>query len=74
MTLPSERTRAVNYTREFLYSLIDPRKTPRVPKHIREDASRLLRHYPSQVDMDIISDKEMSLDFPLRTFGKPEIF
>ncbi len=32
MTIPSERTRAVNYTYEFLRDLMDPKKTPRVQK------------------------------------------
>ena len=46
MTLPSERARAVTNTREFLLRLINSEKTPRVPKKIREEAHRLLRHYP----------------------------
>jgi|TARA_Y100000296_G_scaffold65694_1_gene77412 hypothetical protein len=46
MTLPREEVYAINRTREFLRSLIDPKKTPRIPKSIREEAIGCLRHYP----------------------------
>jgi hypothetical protein len=58
MTVPIERTNSVIHTREFLYSLLDAKVTPRVPKEIREQAHRLLRHYPTKFDMDLISDRE----------------
>ncbi len=51
MTIPVERTRAVLYTRDFLFDLIDPRKTPKVPRAIRQQASRCLRHYPGIYDL-----------------------
>ena len=51
MTLPYERYRAVNYAREFLAELLDPKKTPRVPKSIRQRARRVLRHYPFEHEM-----------------------
>lgn len=71
MTLPCERVNAVNNTREFLYSLMDPKQTPKVPKHIREAARRLLKHYPSEMDMDIIANKEDGINFVNYTvFGK----
>lgn len=53
MTIASERTRAVNYTYDFLCDLLDPSKTPRVPKEIRQQARSLLRHYPSRWDMEM---------------------
>lgn len=53
MTIASERTRAVNRTREFLSDLLDPSKTPRVPKDIRRRASMLLKHYPCSWDMEM---------------------
>ena len=46
MTLPDERYRAVIQTRDFLRKLLDPKEAPRIPKRIREEASRCLRHYP----------------------------
>ena len=58
MTVPIERTNAVVYTRDFLLELVDPKVTPRVPKIIRERARRLLRHYPSKFEMDVIADRE----------------
>ncbi len=44
--MPNERRWAINNTRQFLVDLIDPKKTPRVPKEIRKEASRCLKHYP----------------------------
>lgn len=51
MTLPNERFEAVALTRAFLERLLYPHKTPRVPKEIREEARRLLRHYPVGIEM-----------------------
>ena len=73
MTVPVERTNAVIYTEEFLLELLDTKKTPRVPKAIRERALMLLRHYPSKCHMDAIAEREDSSDlFGLHTkiFGK----
>lgn len=53
MTIASERTRAVLSTEQFLMDLLDPKKTPRVPKDIRRRAGSLLRHYPSRYDMEV---------------------
>lgn len=52
VTLPDERYRAVMQTREFLFDLADPKKTPRIPKEIRRQAVWCLRHYPSGFDME----------------------
>lgn len=52
MTLPYERRQAVRRTEVFLLDLLDPKKTPRVPKHIRNEAHRCLRHYPSRYYME----------------------
>lgn len=54
MTIPSERTRAVLSTEQFLCDLLDPKKTPRVPKEIRQRARALLRHYPCKWDMEMV--------------------
>jgi hypothetical protein len=48
MTLPDERYRAVMQTIQFLTDVCN---TPRVPKAIKQQASSLLRHYPSAWDM-----------------------
>jgi hypothetical protein len=58
MTVPIERKNAVVYTEKFLIDLLNPKVTPRVPKAVRDEARRLLRHYPSQFDMDTIAARE----------------
>lgn len=52
MTIPIERSYSIENTREFLTSLIDPKKTPRIPKHVRLAAYWCLRHYPWDMDME----------------------
>jgi len=54
MTLPYEQHRAIIQTKEFLYSLMDPKKTPKVPRAIRTTACQLLRHFPTDYDADIL--------------------
>ena len=63
MTLPIERTNAVLRTEKFLMDLRDPKKYPRVPKAVREEAQRLLRHYPSKYNMKYISDSFEEVDY-----------
>jgi hypothetical protein len=46
MTIPTERTRAVLQTRDFLTALLFSNDTPRVPRYVRSRALRCLRHYP----------------------------
>ena len=43
MTMPSERTRSVIQTEAFLRELS---KSPLIPEEYRNEAKRLLRHYP----------------------------
>ena len=49
MTTRQEEINAVYKTRHFLMDLLDPQKTPKVPKYIRQEASNLLKHYPLMV-------------------------
>jgi len=56
MTLPDERYRAVRMARQFLTELCNPEKTPRVPGIIRSQARSILRHYPSDYEMDRASE------------------
>lgn len=72
MTLPYERTRAVNATRNFLNDLLSSKKTPRVPKEIRLRASACLRHYPNEYDMEVISSLNTDVNNPFvdKVFGK----
>lgn len=46
MTLPHEEVNSLKAVRQFLYDLLDPSKTPRVPREIRKRAHRLSKHYP----------------------------
>ena len=55
MTTPSERTNAVLNTEKFLLSLLQPPLTPRVPKDVREQDRRLLRHFPSAYNLDTVA-------------------
>jgi len=56
MTLPDERYRAVERTRQLLLNLINPAHTPRVPRLVRDEARYCLRHFPSQWDMNAASE------------------
>jgi hypothetical protein len=51
MSLPDEKQRAVSNTREFLFDLLDTKKTPNVPRSVREQARMLLKHYPYDGDL-----------------------
>ena len=62
MTLPDERYRAVVQTRRFLLDLCNREHTPRIPKLIRDTARSMLRHYPSDWDMNRAAE------------GAPEVF
>lgn len=64
MTVPSERTRAVVQTEQFLLDLTDPKTTPRIPRYIRMRALSLLRHYPSKVHMELIVETENARQNP----------
>ena len=57
MTLPCERYNAIKYTEKFLMDLCDPKKTPRVPKDVRNMARGCLRHYPGNYHLDVMSTK-----------------
>lgn len=57
MTIPYERTRAIEITEQFLVDLLNPKVTPRIPKAIRMRASSCLRHYPGKYHMEIAAEK-----------------
>lgn len=52
MTMPYERKNAVERTEDFLFRLIDPKQTPRIPSEIRREARALLKHYPAKFYME----------------------
>lgn len=69
MTLPDERYRAIIETEKFLVKLAVPSQSPGVPKHIRDAARSLLRHYPSEYYVDELSFASPNI---LKTSKPPE--
>ena len=56
MTIPRERKNALKMAREFLRDLLNPKKTPKVPKKIRQDAYWCLKHYPAEYEIDKLAE------------------
>ena len=56
MTLPDERYRSLVYTKKFLMELLSPHMTPRVPKIIRQRAHSLLRHWPDDYHLELMTE------------------
>lgn len=52
MTLPNEWFISLKKNREFLFELLNPEKTPRVPKEVRKMASDCLKHFPMKPEID----------------------
>ena len=59
MTLPDERYRSLIETKRFLMELQSPTMTPKVPKLIRQRARSLLRHFPDDYHLHM-----MTIDMP----------
>lgn len=57
MTLPDERYRSLVYTKQFLLDLMNSKETPRVPKIIRQHARSLLRHWPDNYHLELITEQ-----------------
>lgn len=58
MTLPDERYRAIQQAGDFLLRLAaHPKKTPGVPRDIRNEAFSILRHYPGPYDLTRLAVK-----------------
>ena len=51
MSTLEEEIYALQRCKEFIYSLLDPKQTPKVPKEIREKARIVVKHYPLVLDM-----------------------
>ena len=56
MTIPDERYRALKQGKKLLEELCDPGRTPRVPSLVRDRARGVLRHYPSDYELEKIAD------------------
>jgi len=56
MTLPDERYLALKQGKKLLEELCDPGRTPRVPSLVRDRARGVLRHFPSDFELERIAD------------------
>lgn len=57
MTLPDERYRSVMWAKRFLESVAyDKTNYPRISKAIRGEAHSILRHFPSEWDLQQAAD------------------
>ena len=54
MTLPDERYRAIIQAKQFLERLSFSSEIKRVPLAVRKEARGILRHFPSEYDLDQI--------------------
>lgn len=72
MTTPRERTSAIQRAREFMYKLLDKTLTPRVPMSVREDAQRVLRHYPEDWVLETLAKAEHASGASFRTIEHPD--
>ena len=61
MTLPDERYRALKQGKKLLEELCDPGRTPRVPSLVRDRARAVLRHYPSDYELEKIAEQSPEL-------------
>ena len=52
MTLPNEWFISMRNNREFLFELLNPGKTPKIPKEVRRRASECLKHFPMKHEID----------------------
>lgn len=56
MTLPEERYNTLKQSKKLLEDLCDPGRTPRVPSVVRERARYILRHYPTDIELERIAE------------------
>lgn len=57
MSLPEEEKRALDQAKQFLYDLMNPKETPKVPKYIRLRARNVVKHYPLINPYDSLKNK-----------------
>lgn len=56
MTLPDERYRSIVAAERLMLDLLDSRKTPRVPREIRDRARGVLRHFPEEYYLSMLAE------------------
>ncbi len=57
MSLPFEKFWSLVATKEFMRDLMDPSKTPRVPREIRRRARSTLKHFLWPSEMERLAKK-----------------
>lgn len=67
MSTPEEKLQSMISSRQFLFDLLDPKKTPKVPKAIRMTAHRLCKHLPFPCEMqDYFEDIQMPIEYEMK--------
>lgn len=61
MTTAEDRYRAIKQSRKMLEELCDPGKTPRVPSMVRDRARSILKHFPTDYDLDRLAENSPDL-------------
>jgi hypothetical protein len=61
MTLPDERYRSLRQAKKLMEDLVDPGKTPRVPRIIRDRALGALRHFPTDLELETMAKNSPEL-------------
>jgi len=51
MSTFEEEKNSIEMVRRFMYDLMNPKATPKVPKYIRLRARQVIKHYPISLDM-----------------------
>jgi hypothetical protein len=64
VTLPDERYRALKMAESMLMDLMDPSKTPRVPRSVRAQARSVLRHYPGSYYLEQLARRSPDIITP----------
>ena len=68
MTLPDERYRAVQMAQQLCLDMLDPKKTPRLSKELRQRARGVLRHFPEEYYMSMLAESRPDI---LERRGEP---
>jgi hypothetical protein len=58
MTTIDEKFQAIHNARSFMYRLMDPKQTPKVPRKIREEARARLKHFPHEFEAKYMKERE----------------
>lgn len=57
MTTPYDRYRTLRHVPDLLEAIIDPVRTPSVQSHIRDLATSLYEHFPTDEELDVLAEE-----------------